>query len=128
MEISTFMMVHGRFLCNVPRSWIDGTDEVAVRMLCDAYTLFSVPRRRVQSPHGDHPFRRQLCRRLVPRRPESSVSCTAHGPAGLDRGSGRVQQRLRSQSRQSRYVRPHRLPSNCSFVCPPTNIDHQSDV
>jgi hypothetical protein len=92
-------------------------------MLCDP-SLFSVPRRRVQSPHGDHPFREQLFRRLVPRRPESSVSCTAHRPVGLNRGSGRMQERLRSQSRQSRYVRPHGSPSPQTvpfFVRPQTS-------
>ena len=77
-------------------SWTDGTDGVAVRVLCHA-ALFSIPRRWVQSPDGDHPFRNQLFRRLVPRRPKSWVSSTARRPARPVREPGRVQERLRSQ-------------------------------
>jgi len=84
----------GAFLSGV--SALINTDGKAVHVQCVATmpSQCSVPLGWVQHPDGDHPLRKQLLRRLVPRRPKSWVSLAARRPAGLVREHGRVQECL----------------------------------
>lgn len=136
MEISTFMMVRGPFLCDFLRSWTDGTDRVAVvchvmrHFLVSLVDGFNLPMAIIPStsncsvascPVDLNPgCPQQLVGPLDPT--GNLVGCKSACVANLDNPGACLSPQLLT-------------PSICSSVCPPiprhrspTHIEYQSDV